>query len=61
MSQSMAEVIGAVPFLSGLKIPYVFDHVAHAEPHQNTTDHEFKDLVGIFKTAKLYGWPANRI
>jgi predicted TIM-barrel fold metal-dependent hydrolase len=31
MSQSMAEVIGAVPFLNSLKVPYVFDHVAHAE------------------------------
>ena len=49
MSQSMAEVIGAVSFLSGLKIPYVFDHVAHAEPHQNAADHEFKELLGIFK------------
>src|SRR5262245_33524171 len=41
MSQSMAEVIGAVPFLNSLKVPYVFDHVAHAEPDHRRGDHEF--------------------
>jgi predicted TIM-barrel fold metal-dependent hydrolase len=55
MSRSMAEVIGAVPFLSGLKIPYVFDHVAHAEPHQDATDREFKELLGILKNEE-HAW-----
>jgi len=55
MSQSMAEVLGAVSFLSGLKIPYVFDHVAHAEPQQNAADRKFKELLGIFKNEE-YAW-----
>ena len=45
MSQSMAEVIGAEPHLKKLGIPYVFDHVAHAEPHQN--NREFRELLAI--------------
>jgi predicted TIM-barrel fold metal-dependent hydrolase len=49
MSQSMAEVIGAVPFLNSLKVPYVFDHVAHAEPHRDRSDHEFAELLAIMK------------
>ena len=49
MSQSMAEVIGAVPFLNSLNVPYVFDHVAHSEPHQNKNDREFRELLGIFR------------
>ncbi|HSQ12466.1 MAG TPA: amidohydrolase family protein [Candidatus Deferrimicrobium sp.] len=49
MSQSLAEVIGAMPFLSSLQLPYVFDHVAHAEPRQNEQDHEFKELLTILK------------
>ncbi|HSK28728.1 MAG TPA: amidohydrolase family protein, partial [Candidatus Limnocylindria bacterium] len=48
MSQSMAEVIGAVPFLNSLKIPFVFDHVAHAHPHQD--DREFKELLAILRS-----------
>lgn len=47
MSQSPAEVIAAVPFLTGLKMPYVFDHVAHAGPHQKNNDREFRELIGI--------------
>ena len=50
MSQSLAEVIAAVPFLKGLKIPYVFDHVAHAEPQQVAGDHEFKHLLEILRS-----------
>ena len=32
MVQSMAEAIATTAFLSSLNVPYVFDHVAHAEP-----------------------------
>jgi 2-pyrone-4,6-dicarboxylate lactonase len=49
MSQSLAEVLAAVPFLNSLKVPYVFDHVAHADPHQNRDDHEFKELLAILE------------
>jgi 2-pyrone-4,6-dicarboxylate lactonase len=49
MSQSMAEVIDTVPFLNSLKVPYMFDHVAHAEPHMTSKDHEFKELLRILK------------
>ena len=49
MSQSTAEVIDAAPFLNSLNMPYVFDHVAHAEPHQNSSDREFGELLAIVK------------
>ena len=49
MSQSMTEVIGAVPFLNSLKLPYVFDHVAHAEPQQSRQDREFSELLTVLK------------
>lgn len=55
MSQSMEEVIGAVPFLSSLKVPYLFDHVAHAEPHQSRDDHEFSELLAILKNEE-HAW-----
>jgi 2-pyrone-4,6-dicarboxylate lactonase len=55
MSQSMAEVIAAVPFLSSLGVPYLFDHVAHAEPHQNRDDHEFAELLTILKNEE-HAW-----
>ncbi|HEY2920295.1 MAG TPA: amidohydrolase family protein [Candidatus Binatia bacterium] len=54
MSQSMAEVIAAVPFLNSLEVPYVFDHVAHAEP-QNRDDHEFEELLAILKNEE-HAW-----
>jgi 2-pyrone-4,6-dicarboxylate lactonase len=47
MSQSMDEVLAAVPFLRGLKMPYVFDHVAHAEPGMTENNMEFKELLQI--------------
>ena len=50
-----AEVIGAVSFLSGLKIPYVFDHVAHAEPQQNAADRGLNELLGIIKN-EAHAW-----
>ena len=49
MSQSMAEVIGDVPFLNSLNVPYLFDHVAHSEPHQNKNDREFRKLLAILR------------
>jgi 2-pyrone-4,6-dicarboxylate lactonase len=55
MSQSMAEVISAVPFLNSLKVPYVFDHVAHAEPRQNKNDREFGELLAILKNEE-HAW-----
>jgi len=36
-----------VPFLRGLKMPYVFDHVAHAEPGMTENNMEFKELLQI--------------
>jgi len=49
MSQSMAEVVATLAFLNSLKVPYMFDHVAHAEPHMTNDDHEFKELLTILK------------
>lgn len=49
LAQSMAEIISAVPFLRSLNMPYVFDHVAHAEPGQNSDDHEFRELLTVLK------------
>jgi predicted TIM-barrel fold metal-dependent hydrolase len=48
MSESMAEILAAVRFLSKLKTSYVFDHVAHAAPASATTS-EFKELLGILE------------
>ncbi|MGH7817670.1 MAG: amidohydrolase family protein, partial [Candidatus Binatia bacterium] len=55
MSQSMSEVIGDVPFLNSLKMPYVFDHVAHAEPHHNNDNREFGELLTILKNEE-HAW-----
>ena len=55
MSQSMAEVIGAVSFLNSLNMLYVFDHVAHAEPHQDKNDREFRELLAILKNEE-HAW-----
>jgi predicted TIM-barrel fold metal-dependent hydrolase len=55
MSQSMAEVIDTVPFLNSLKVPYMFDHVAHAEPHMTSADHEFAELLTILKNEE-HAW-----
>ena len=49
MSQSLEEVIGAVPFLKSLRVPYMFDHVAHAEPRMPGTDPKFAELLRILK------------
>lgn len=55
LAQSMAEIIQAVPFLRSLNMPYVFDHVAHAEPGQNNDDHEFRELLSILKNEE-HAW-----
>jgi predicted TIM-barrel fold metal-dependent hydrolase len=56
MSQSMQEVIATTPFLSKLEVPYLFDHVAHAEPEQHThNDKEFTELLAILKNEE-HAW-----
>jgi predicted TIM-barrel fold metal-dependent hydrolase len=55
MSQSLAEVIDAVPFLNSLKLSYVFDHVAHAEPHHNGGDRRFAELGAILRNEE-HAW-----
>ena len=48
LSHSLAEAIAAVPFFNGLKMPYVFDHVAHARPADAETA-AFKELLRILQ------------
>jgi predicted TIM-barrel fold metal-dependent hydrolase len=55
MSQSITEAISAVPFLSSLEAPFLFDHVAHAGPHQNHADREFSELLAILKNEE-HAW-----
>ncbi len=50
MSESMQEVIATTPFLSSLNVPYLFDHVAHAEP-----DHQNAELIAILKNEE-HAW-----
>lgn len=52
MSESLAEVIHAVPFLNSLNVPYTFDHVAHAEPHMAGKDQQFAELLHILKNER---------
>jgi predicted TIM-barrel fold metal-dependent hydrolase len=52
MSESLAEVIRAVPFLNALNVPYTFDHVAHAEPHMAGKDQQFAELLRILKNER---------
>jgi 2-pyrone-4,6-dicarboxylate lactonase len=49
LPQSLAEVIAAVPFLRTLEMPYVFDHVAHAEPGHGSGDGQFRELLAILR------------
>jgi 2-pyrone-4,6-dicarboxylate lactonase len=49
LAQSMTEILDGVPFLSSLAMPYVFDHVAHAEPGSRERDHELRELLGVLK------------
>ena len=55
LAQSMAEIIQAVPFLCSLNMPYVFDHVAHAEPGQHNDDHEFHELLSVLQNEE-HAW-----
>src|SRR5215467_13414540 len=55
MSQSLDEVLGSVPSLRGLKIPYVFDHVAHVEPGMTESNREFKELLQILAVKSMSG------
>ena len=56
MVQSMPEAIATTPFLSSLKVPYLFDHVAHAEPDQHRHgDKEFAELMAILKSEE-HAW-----
>ncbi|MGH7854191.1 MAG: amidohydrolase family protein, partial [Candidatus Binatia bacterium] len=49
LAQSMAEIIHALPAMRAFRMPYVFDHVAHAEPGQHNDDHEFRELLSVLK------------
>jgi len=55
MPQTTADVIAGVPFLNSLKVPYLFDHVADAEPHMTTEDHEFRELLRLLKNEE-HAW-----
>jgi predicted TIM-barrel fold metal-dependent hydrolase len=55
LAQSMAEILHAVPFLSSLDMPYVFDHVAHAEPGHNRDELEFRELLSVLKNEE-HAW-----
>lgn len=52
MCQSTTEAIAAVPMLNSLRQPYVFDHVAHAEPRPEAQG-EFGELLAILKNEDL--------
>jgi 2-pyrone-4,6-dicarboxylate lactonase len=49
LAQSTTEVVTAVPFLNSLALPYVFDHVGHAEPGANNHEREFRELLAVLK------------
>ncbi len=49
LAQSMTEIIRAVPFLRALAMPFVFDHVAHAEPGRHKDHREFRELLSVLK------------
>jgi len=56
MVQSLQEAIATTAFLSSLKVPYVFDHVAHAEPDQHKHGRkEFAELLAILKNEE-HAW-----
>ncbi len=47
--QTVADAVAGVPFLNSLKLPYLFDHVAEAEPHHHPGEREFDELVKILQ------------
>lgn len=49
LAGSMAEILTAVPFLSSLDMPYVFDHVAHAEPVGHGSERELDELLAVLR------------
>jgi 2-pyrone-4,6-dicarboxylate lactonase len=49
LASSMAEILEGVPFLRSLGLPYVFDHVAHAEPDSHNGDYEFRELLAVLR------------
>jgi predicted TIM-barrel fold metal-dependent hydrolase len=55
LPQSIGEVISAVPFLRTLEMPYVFDHVAHAEPGHARDDRAFRELLAILRNEE-HAW-----
>jgi 2-pyrone-4,6-dicarboxylate lactonase len=55
LAQSMAEILDGVSFLNSLTMPYVFDHVAHAEPGSHEGDHEFRELLAVLKNEE-HAW-----
>lgn len=54
MSQSLTETVEALPLLKKLNMPYVFDHVAHAEPQDRDRD-QFNELLRILKEEE-FAW-----
>jgi len=55
MSQSLAEVIATTAFLKSLKVPFVFDHVANAEPNHDRHGEQFNELLTILKNEE-HAW-----
>ena len=55
MSQSLSEAIAAMPFLNGLKLPYVLDHVAHVEPRQGQGPGDLRKLLAILENEQ-HAW-----
>jgi predicted TIM-barrel fold metal-dependent hydrolase len=55
LAQSMGEIIHAVRFLRSLDMPYVFDHVAHAEPGHKENDDEFIELLSVLRNEE-HAW-----
>jgi 2-pyrone-4,6-dicarboxylate lactonase len=49
MSESIGEILSSVQVLEDLKMPYVFDHVAHAKPGMDGRDPNFTELLRILK------------
>lgn len=50
--QSVADAIAGVEFLNSLKVPYLFDHVAEAEPHHRRGEREFDELLKVLQNEK---------
>jgi len=55
MSQSLDEVLASVPFLGSLKMPYVLDHVAHAEPGMSDKNANFRELLRVLDSEE-HAW-----